>query len=184
MSKPVCTVMVGLPATGKSTLVIFQELLYEKIELPLFVYSTDNYIQTCVNEYGYASYNEAFSHVIDAATKAMNDGLDYAIEAKMDIIWDQTNLSVKKRAKIIRRMREAGYQVRCECIVPPEAGHISDLKDWKHRLQNRPGKTIPDEVISNMMKNFVMPTIDEGFDMITFYTMHGALLGIDYKENA
>jgi hypothetical protein len=182
MSQPVCTVMVGLPATGKSTLVIFQELLYEKIDQPLFVYSTDNYIQTCVNEYGYASYNEAFSHVIDAATKAMNDGLDYAIKAKMDVIWDQTNLGVGKRRKIINRMKQAGYQVRCDCIVPPEEGHFSDLKDWKYRLANRPGKTIPDEVLSNMCKSFVMPTIEEGFDMITFYNMHGALLGIDYGE--
>jgi hypothetical protein len=33
-----------------------------------------------------------------------------------------------------------------------------------------------------MYKSFVMPTIEEGFDMITFYNMHGALLGIDYGE--
>jgi predicted kinase len=183
MSQPVCTVMVGLPAMGKSTLAIFQELLYEKIDLPLFVYSTDKFIEEAAYHFG-ITYNEAFEGNIKAATDSMNSLLDAAIKERQDIIWDQTNLGVGKRRKIINCMKQAGYQVRCDCIVPPEEGHFSDLKDWKYRLQNRPGKTIPDEVISNMMKNFVMPTIDEGFDMITFYNMHGALIGVDYKENA
>jgi hypothetical protein len=34
-----------------------------------------------------------------------------------------------------------------------------------------------------MLNGFIVPTIEEGFDMITFYNMHGALLGIDYGEN-
>jgi len=181
MSEPVCTVMVGLPATGKSTLVIFQELLYEKIDLPLFVYSTDKFIEEAATHFG-ITYNEAFEDNIKAATDSMNALLDAAIKERQDIIWDQTNLSVKKRAKIIRRMREAGYQVRCECIVPPEAGHISDLKDLKHRLEGRPGKTIPPHVMSSMWESYVLPTKEEGFDMITFYNMHGALLGVDRCE--
>ena len=185
MSEPVCTVMVGLPATGKSTLVIFQELLYEKIEQPLFVYSTDTILERIADQLG-KTYNDVFERHIKSATAEADIDLAYAIKERQDIIWDQTNLGVGKRRKIINRMKQAGYQVRCDCIVPPEEGHFSDLKDWKYRLQNRPGKTIPDEVISNMMKNFVMPTIDEGFDMITFYTMHGALIGVDYntEENA
>jgi hypothetical protein len=31
-----------------------------------------------------------------------------------------------------------------------------------------------------MYEKFVVPTIEEGFDSITFYNMHGALIGIDY----
>jgi predicted kinase len=181
MSQPICTVMVGLPAMGKSTLVIFQELIYEKIDLPLFVYSTDNFIEEAAHHFG-ITYNEAFEDNIKAATDSMNALLDTAIKERQDIIWDQTNLGVGKRRKIINRMKQAGYQVRCVCIVPPEEGHFSDLKDWKYRLANRPGKTIPNEVLSNMYKSFVMPTIEEGFDMITFYNMHGALIGVDYEE--
>jgi len=33
-----------------------------------------------------------------------------------------------------------------------------------------------------MIESFTLPTVSEGFDMITFYNMHGALLGIDYGE--
>jgi len=99
-----------------------------------------------------------------------------------DIIWDQTNLGAGKRKKIINRMKQAGYEVRCECIIPPKPGHFDDLKVWKQRLQNRPGKTIPQHVLSNMMENYVVPSIEEGFDMITFYNMHGALIAINYGE--
>jgi predicted kinase len=177
MSEPICTVMVGLPAMGKSTLV---KGMWKDTDT--FVYSTDDLIEAAAKELG-STYNEVFETLIKSVTEAANAALDVAVKRRQDILWDQTNLGVGKRGKIIRRMRQAGYQVRCICIVPPEAGHISDLKDWKYRLQNRPGKTIPNEVISNMMENFVVPTTDEGFDMITFYNMHGALIGIDYSDN-
>ena len=181
MTKPICTVMVGLPGLGKSTLVTFEEVLYEKIDLPLFVYSTDNILERIANQLG-KTYNDVFEQHIKSATAEADIDLAYAIKERQDIIWDQTNLSVKKRAKIIRRMREAGYQVRCECIVPPEEGHFSDLNDLKHRLEGRPGKTIPQHVMSSMWKSYVLPSKEEGFDMITFYTMQGALIAVDLCE--
>jgi predicted kinase len=175
MSEPICYVMVGLPATGKSTLI---QGMYK---LDAWIYSTDMYIDTVAEDNG-ITYDEAFASNIKSAIEFNEQKLNSMMKLRKDIIWDQTNLGVGKRRKIINRMKQAGYQVRCLCIVPPEAGHFSDLKDWKYRLQGRPGKTIPNEVISNMMENFVMPTIEEGFDMITFYSMHGALLGIEYGE--
>jgi hypothetical protein len=101
----------------------------------------------------------------------------------VDVVWDQTNLGMGKRRNIINRMKQAGYQVHCVCIVPPEEGHFSDLKDWKYRLRNRPGKMIPNEVLVNMYRSFVMPAIEEGFDMITLYSMLGALLSINYGDD-
>ena len=181
MSEPICYVMVGLPATGKSTIVDFQRKVYKTIHQDLFVYSTDRYIEDAARHFG-KTYNEMFEDNIKGATAAMEQLLSEAIEKGSDIIWDQTNLGMKKRSKIINRMKQAGYQVRCECITPPEPAHISDQKDWKYRLENRPGKNIPNHIMANMIESYAIPTIDEGFDMITFYNMHGALLGIDYGE--
>ena len=175
MSKPICTVMVGLPATGKSTLV---ESMYKP---DTFIYSTDSYIEQQAQAL-YKTYDDVFKDYIDKATFRMNALLDVAIKDGVDIIWDQTNLGVGKRRKIINRMKQAGYQVRGVCIMPPESDYDGDKEYWVQRLANRPGKTIPQNLLTNMIESFTLPTVSEGFDMITFYNMHGALLGIDYRE--
>jgi tRNA uridine 5-carbamoylmethylation protein Kti12 len=175
MSEPICTVMVGLPGLGKSTLI---EGMYKT---DTFIYSTDNFIEAWASEKD-KTYDEVFSEMIAEATTVMNSALEIVISGRLDIIWDQTNLGVGKRRKIINRMKQAGYQVRGECIMPPEPAHISDQKDWKFRLANRAGKTIPQNILTKMIESFTLPTVSEGFDMITFYNMHGAMLGIDYGE--
>jgi predicted ABC-type ATPase len=174
--------MVGLPGLGKSTLVKDQRKVYERIDIDVFVYSTDGILERIADFLG-KTYDNVFEEHIKSATAEADIDLAHAIKERQDIIWDQTNLSAKKRAKIINRMRQAGYQVRCECIIPPEAGWIDDQKAWAYRLRNRPGKTIPQHIMNNMIESFVVPTADEGFDMITFYNMHGALLGLNYGED-
>ncbi len=173
MSEPICTVMVGLPGLGKSTLI---DGMYKP---DAFIYSTDAEIERRCAFNGW-TYNQGFAEFVEPATKYMNEQLEIAVRSKQDIIWDQTNLGAGKRKKIINRMRQVGYQVRCVCIVLP-AGD-SQMEDWQHRLANRPGKTIPDEVLTNMCRSFTMPSVEEGFDMITFYNMQGALIGIDHGE--
>ena len=180
MSKPICYVMVGLPGLGKSTLLDFVE--NPEFGDTVFIYSTDNYIEQQAVALG-KTYDEVFQDYISKATTRMNALLDIAIKEGIDVYWDQTNLGVRKRQRIINRMKQAGYSVRCICILPPEAGWISDQKDWASRLRNREGKSIPQHVLSNMIESFVVPTADEGFDSITFYNMHGALLRIDYGED-
>jgi len=175
MSKPICTVMVGLPAMGKSTRVTKMN----EMDPDLFVYSTDNILERTAEQLG-KTYNDVFEDHIKAAQTEADICLDEAIKHRLDIVLDQTNLGVGKRRKIINRMKQAGYDVGCECIIPPEPGHFDDLKVWKLRLQNRPGKTIPDHVISNMAESYVEPTVNEGFDRITYYNMYGDLLAIDY----
>lgn len=183
MIKPICTVMVGLPAMGKSTLVdSYCKIGNALLNMDVFVYSTDNYIEQQARALS-KTYDEVFEDYVGKATTRMNSLLDVAIKDKIDIMWDQTNLGVGKRRKIINRMKQAGYQVRCECIVPPEPGWLDDQKAWANRLANRAGKTIPQNILTNMIESFTIPVIEEGFDMITFYNMHGALLGIDYGEN-
>lgn len=176
MSEPICTVMVGLPGLGKSTLI---EGMYKP---DTFIYSTDALLEEWAAEDG-KTYNEVFNDLIGEATGAMNHALEVAIRERLDIIWDQTNLGVGKRRKIINRMKQAGYQVRCNCIMPPTVSGWNDQKEWMNRLLNRPGKTIPQNILTNMIESFTVPSVDEGFDMITFYNMHGALLGIDYEES-
>jgi predicted kinase len=181
MPQPICYVMVGLPGLGKSTLVDFHRKVYDVIDMDPFIYSTDAEIESRSAFNGW-TYDQGFAEFVEPATKYMNEKLEIAIRCRQDIIWDQTNLTVGKRRKIINRMKQAGYQVRCECIVPPKSDYDGDKEDWAQRLANRPGKTIPPHIISNMYESYVEPTFSEGFDMVTYYDMHGGLIGIDYGE--
>jgi tRNA uridine 5-carbamoylmethylation protein Kti12 len=164
--KPVCVVMVGYPASGKSTRV--QSLA--AMEPDAFVYSTDNLIEEWGAAMGW-SYDFAFDKYIDKATKQMNEWLDVAIRDKLTIIWDQTNLGVGKRRKVINRMKQAGYRVECECIEPPATD--DDYAEWQKRLAGRPGKTIPIDIINRMMDTYVKPEIDEGFDVVAIFDLYG-----------
>ena len=170
MSNPTCIVMVGLPATGKSTIVNRVVRDMSDHDTRVFVYSTDGILERIADFLG-KTYNDVFEKHIKSATAEADIDLAHAIKERQDIIWDQTNLSAKKRAKIINRMRQAGYRVECGCILLP-AGD-SQWEDWRHRMQSRPGKTIPDSVIESMMDSFVMPTVDEGFDAVRCYDMYG-----------
>lgn len=167
MNRPKCTVMVGLPALGKSTFI-------KKILTPdTWIYSTDMFIDAVAEDNG-ITYAEAFESNIQAATEFNNRKLDSMLKLKKDIIWDQTNLGVGKRRKIVNRMKQEGYDVDCICLLPPETE--ADYVEHKRRLEGRPGKTIPNHVLSNMMETFVLPTLDEGFDSVRVYDMYGNLI--------
>lgn len=174
MSKPTCTVMVGLPALGKSTLI---NTMYTP---DTWIYSTDMFIDAVAEDNG-ITYDDAFLSNIKAATEFNERKLETMTQLQKDIIWDQTNLGYKKRVAIVNRMKNKGYQVRCICITPPKTE--ADIVEWKRRLANREGKTIPHHVLANMMESYLQPSTNEGFDMITFYDMYGALIGIDYGIN-
>ena len=169
MNKPVCTVMVGLPALGKSTFI-------KNIKTAdTWIYSTDMFIEAVAEDNG-ITYDASFLSNIDAATKFNDQKVETMMMLQKDIIWDQTNLGIKKRKKIVDMMKSAGYIVNCICILPPSPSHISDQKDWTARLNSRPGKTIPNHVLANMIENFTVPTYEEGFDKISMYNMFGAAL--------
>lgn len=169
--KPTCYVMVGLPALGKSTQI--QKMLQM---IPVaFVYSTDEIIERIADHIG-KTYSEVFKDHIDSAHVEADIMLSDAIKNKLDVIWDQKNLGVKKRSKIIKKMKRAGYRVECHVMMPPTMSHISDNVEWKWRLESRPGKEIPNHIMKQMYDAFVVPTEEEGFDEITLYNMWGVVL--------
>lgn len=158
------TVLVGLPGSGKSTSILE--------DFDGFIYSTDNYIEQCAKMNGW-SYNEAFQEFIEPATKQMNEQLTIAIRQKSDVLWDQTNMSSKKRIGILSRFSKT-YRKICICRVPPR-----DASEWSEldrriltRAQNT-GKMIPHHIIESMADSYVEPTLEEGFDEVHLYDIFG-----------
>ena len=162
--------LVGLPASGKSTHT-------SKASQEHFVYSTDAYIQAVAEKMG-KTYNDLFTDTIKTAGEVCEMGLQKAVADGKEVIWDQTNLGVKKRKKIINRMKQSGYTIDCHCFVPPQTP--AETFELNRRLNSRPGKNIPDNIMFNMTKSYVLPTLDEGFSSIIFYNIFGEI--VDFVE--
>lgn len=162
-------VMAGIPGTGKSTLVnsIISKMGDHKDRV--FVYSTDALIEEWSAAQGW-SYNLGFSKYIFKATEQMDAALLIAVNENRNIIWDQTNTGVKKRKSILSKIPK-DYTKECHAIMMPKGD--SQNEDWEYRLSNRPGKTIPDFVLSNMIKTYTLPDFSEGFDDVFIYDMYG-----------
>lgn len=150
---PNCYILVGVPGSGKSTYLKANIIDVETVA------SSDNTIETIAEEYGF-TYSEAFKDLIGFATKVFEDDLGLAIDNDDDIAIDRTNLTPKVRKRFIDMFKKAGYTVTAVVFETP------DEEEWKLRLNSRPGKHIPQDVLNSMVKNFVYPTLDEGFDFI------------------
>lgn len=158
-------VLVGLPGSGKST----EARKHHNGDW--FYYSTDNYIEDVAKIKG-MTYSDIFSSTIKKATNVMNDGVKEAFENGHSILWDQTNMTKKKRKGILDRTPK-GYEKICFCFIPPRNKYEDE--ELHRRLVNRPGKEIPEHVMKNMKDQYEKPTLDEGFDKVYFFNIYGEL---------
>lgn len=163
------TVLVGLPGSGKST---FTDKFISELGFTPFIYSTDQFIEDAAKHFN-ITYNDAFKDNIRAATKAMDDLLEDATKFGVDVIWDQTNMTPKKRQSILAKF-PSSYVKSCHCIVPPR--NEDEWNDLRVRLAGRPGKTIPNHVIESMATSFVLPNQSEGFDKVYVCDIYGNVI--------
>ena len=151
---PKCTILVGVPASGKST--------WLQEHMPMAnVMSTDIVIENVAKSYG-MTYNEGFKDLIGFADKVMWRHITLAHMRQEDYVIDRTNLTAKSRAKFIQKLKLHRYEIECVVFPTPEP------EEWKRRLDSRPGKAIPQEVLDRMVDSYEMPLMNEGFTKITY----------------
>jgi len=153
---PTVYMLVGVPGSGKSTWLTNN--VRQNGNDAVWSLSTDDYIEDIARQEG-KTYNDVFKDHIKDATAHMYDELKIALGEKADLYWDQTNLSVKSRKGKIAQVPKDYTKIAVVFKIP-------DRDELMLRLNSRPGKTIPDHVMNSMIKNFEMPTQDEGFDGI------------------
>jgi predicted kinase len=150
-----CVMLCGIPTSGKSTYVEkLKKLDYWKDAVVL---STDDYIEREAKRMG-LTYNQIFDDVIDNATRELELQLNMAKDKGKDIIWDQTNLSVKTRKKKLRKL-PSFYR---RGVVYFEVS----LEEALERNKNREGKFIPESILKRMWHQFEIPTRNEDFDYV------------------
>lgn len=147
--------LIGLPACGKSYWTI------KNATEDVMIISSDNYIEERAKEAG-ITYNEAFGDHVKAASKHIFDMADEAMKLGRDVVWDQTNMTRKKRARIIQKF--SGYRKVAVVFEKPDNYH--DIAQWFKRLNSRTGKNIPCHIIESMESSYQAPDYTEGFDEI------------------
>lgn len=149
-------VLVGVPASGKSTWVKNQIWA-----LGLTVVSTDPFVEDYAKAQG-KTYSEVFEEYMPIAISRMVDQVLFCKERGLDLIWDQTSTSIASRAKKIRMLPDY-YKIAVVFKTPVTS-------ELKVRLESRPGKIIPWEIVSDMTKQLEdePPTKEEGFDEIWY----------------
>lgn len=152
---PKCTLLVGVPGSGKSTWLLDREYIEDQ-----YIASTDDIIEQIAFGFG-MTYDEGFKDLIKFAEKVMWKELADFAEDGERIYIDRTNLSVKSRKRFIDFLKPYGYEFDAVVFATPET------EEWARRLY-RPGKTIPDHVLESMADNIEMPKKEEGFTKITF----------------
>ena len=147
-------VLVGVPASGKSTWIKNQDWA-----LGLNIVSTDVWVEDYANRMG-KTYSDVFDEYMPTAVKLMADHAVKCRENNHDIIWDQTSTTVLSIAKKIRMLPDY-YKIAVVFKTPP-------MEELKTRLASRAGKVVPMEIVESMIANWEEPTKEEGFDEIWY----------------
>jgi len=153
---PTFIMMIGLPASGKST---FINNISSLIGQNTTVISSDFYIERFANIEG-ITYSEAFKEQIDDATDRVKIDFSGAIQKCHNIIWDQTNLTPKSRAWKIQALPSHYRKIAINMQVTDEV--------WDQRLVSRKDKVIPSNILQGMLSSYCEPILEEGFDEILF----------------
>lgn len=151
---PKCYQLIGVPGSGKSTWVNSQNWALTCAQV-----STDKWVEIYAKEVG-KTYSQVFTDFMPTAVDLMAKEVVAAREADRDIIWDQTSVSVKSRKRKFQMLPDY-YHIAVVFKTP-------EHEELMRRLASRPGKDIPDHVITSMIASFEMPTEEEGFKEIWF----------------
>jgi predicted kinase len=152
-SMPELVMLCGIPCSGKSTYVNkLKKIPYWENAVVL---STDAYIEKVAQENN-TTYSEIFEDCIDEATRQLEIAFIEAKDKGKNIIYDQTNLSIKARKKKLAKLPS----IYARGVVYFDIS----LEEALRRNENREGKYIPKSVLKRMYHQFEVPTLEEDFD--------------------
>lgn len=149
--------LCGVSGSGKTTL--RKEIV---AAMEVVTLATDDYIEYAAKCAG-ITYTEMFEHSIKTAESLMNSSRAFALNNRLNIIHDQTNLSAKSRAKKLSGIPSC-YTTVCLFLSPPE--DEEEEAELQRRLMTRPGKVLGQNVVEAQRLTWVAPTSEEDFDII------------------
>lgn len=146
-------VLVGVPGSGKTTWIGQQMFDWTNT----VIVSTDTHVEQYARSVG-KSYSEVFKDYMPTALDLMSKTAVEAFKNNRVVIWDQTSTTAKTRAKKLRMAPSHYKKIAVVFKTPAPEQHA--------KMLDRPGKSIPDEIVQDMISRFEYPSAEEGFDRI------------------
>lgn len=154
INKPEFIMMVGPPGSGKSTQIT--SILKNNIDKEYVVLSLDQYIEEYAKKNN-ISYSEAYrAFDMKRSTTRLMNNLKAAIKSRKNIIFDQTNMSVRSRAKKLSMLPKEYYKIAYVFEISRD-----DLERRLSKREQETGKFISPNVIDLMIDNYQEPTKSE-----------------------
>lgn len=174
MRKPKFFMLVGLPASGKSTLA---QLVAK--EHNANIHSSDEIRQELSGDINNQNINEL-------VFKTLHNRIKEDLQNGKNCIYDATNISYKRRMSFLQELNKISCKKICIVMATPYARCLSNNADRERQ--------VPNEIIERMYRNFDMPYWYEGWDdiKIHYYPNAKGIYGtpakwtesvIDYNQN-
>lgn len=154
-------VLVGLPGSGKSTWI--KENKHRFLNKG-YILSTDNMIEDFAASID-KTYDDVFNDYIKEANKEFHKNrIPEAMKSGESIVVDRTNMNRKARKKFLDAVPDDYFKMAIVFEVDNDV-----LKERLEKRSKEEGKTIPSNVIESMRNSFELPSLDEGFDSVSYY---------------
>lgn len=140
-------IMVGLPASGKSTYA--DKLCKENPDI--IIHSSDKLREELYGDENTQEHNADL--FVELHRRIKRD-----LSAGKSVIYDATNINKKRRRAFLSELKNIKCKKVCVCIATP---YELCLKYNKER-----NRYVPEDVIKRMYMNWCPPSFDEGFDDI------------------
>jgi predicted kinase len=145
-NKPWFVMMVGLPASGKSTIA--------RSYKDYIIHSSDALREELFGDINDNNHN-------DQLFKELHKRIKNDLANSKDVVYDACNISYKRRMQFLKEIER--YDVHKICVLV-----ATSYEDCLSRNENRE-KKVPPEVITRMYKNIYIPQYYEGWDHIDLF---------------
>ncbi len=155
---PQLIMLVGLPGSGKS---VYRKQLVTSNPDSVII-SLDDLIDEYATSKG-ITYSDAWDKVsMKEFSSSLKAKLAQAITDKKDIIVDKTNMTIKVRGEVLKKITPDYHKVAYVFVIPDNV--LQERLDKRAALT---GKVIPAFVVKNMANSYVSPSKEE-FDEIKY----------------
>ena len=153
VKKPELVVLIGVPASGKSTLT-------EKYEKEGYLLLSSDKMRQEIYGTGFPTDKKERDKLRSSIYKKIREGAAEALSEGKNVIIDSTNLTRKKRLQILRAVENIEAEKTAILLIcPPEECH--------RRNALRPEELrVPQREMERMIRSFECPSLGEGWDEI------------------